>query len=219
MSEEHFSLSGQVFHQIREGILSGKYAANEELKEKTIGEEFGVSRTPVREALRQLELEGLVSIIPNKGAYVIGVSLQDIKDIYEMRCLLEGLCASWAAEKITPEQLAELDENIFLAEFHAAKENWNQMVELDNRFHELLYQASGSRELSHVLRDYHQYVQRVRKVSLGYPKRVQESTEEHKAIVEALRSKDPKLAQEHAVKHIRNTISNMDRLGWENMMK
>ena len=67
MSEEHFSLSGQVFGRIREGILSGKYAANEELKEKTLGEEFGVSRTPVREALRQLELEGLVSIIPNKG--------------------------------------------------------------------------------------------------------------------------------------------------------
>ncbi|MBO5260206.1 MAG: GntR family transcriptional regulator [Agathobacter sp.] len=219
MSEEHFSLSGQVFGRIREGILSGKYAANEELKEKTLGEEFGVSRTPVREALRQLELEGLVSIIPNKGAYVIGVSLQDIKDIYEMRCLLEGLCASWAAEKITQEQLAELDENIFLTEFHAEKENWCQMVELDNRFHELLYQASGSRELSHVLRDYHQYVQRVRKVSLGYPKRVQESKEEHKAIVEALRSKDPKKAQELATKHIRNTISNMDRLGWENMMK
>lgn len=219
MSEEHFSLSGQVFGRIREGILSGKYAANEELKEKTIGEEFGVSRTPVREALRQLELEGLVSIIPNKGAYVIGVSLQDIKDIYEIRCLLEGLCASWAAEKITEEQLAELDENIFLTEFHAAKENWCQMVELDNRFHELLYQASGSRELAHVLRDYHQYVQRVRKVSLGNPKRVQDSKDEHKAIVEALRGKNPRKAQELATKHIRNTISNMDRLGWENMMK
>lgn len=219
MSEEHLSLSGQVFHQIREGILSGKYTVNEELKEKTIGEEFGVSRTPVREALRQLELEGLVSIIPNKGAYVIGVSLQDIKDIYEMRCRLEGLCANWAALKITDEQLAELDENIFLTEFHATKEHWNQMVELDNRFHELLYQASGSRELSHVLTDYHQYVQRVRKVSLGYPERVQEFMEEHKAIVEALRSKDPEKAEEHATRHIRNTIFNMDRLGWENMMK
>ncbi len=219
MSEEHFSLSGQVFGRIREGILSGKYAANEELKEKTLGEEFGVSRTPVREALRQLELEGLVSIIPNKGAYVIGVSLQDIKEIYEIRCLLEGLCANWAAEKITQEQLAELDENIFLMEFHATKENWCQMVELDNRFHELLYQASGSRELAHVLSDYHQYVQRVRKVSLGNPKRVQKSKEEHKAIVEALRSRDPNKAQELATEHIRNTISNMDRLGWENMMK
>ena len=74
MGEDNNSLSSRVFHTIREDILSGKYHTNEELKEKTIGEELGVSRTPVREALRQLELEGLVTIIPNKGAYVVGIS-------------------------------------------------------------------------------------------------------------------------------------------------
>ena len=71
MGEDNYSLSSRVFHTIRENILSGKYATDEELKEKNIGEELGVSRTPVREALRQLELEGLVTIIPNKGAYVV----------------------------------------------------------------------------------------------------------------------------------------------------
>lgn len=74
MGEDNYSLSSRVFHTIRENILSGKYATDEELKEKNIGEELGVSRTPVREALRQLELEGLVTIIPNKGAYVVGIS-------------------------------------------------------------------------------------------------------------------------------------------------
>ena len=93
MAEDHYSLSAKVFHSIREDILNGKYQANEELKEKNIGDDLGVSRTPVREALRQLELEGLVHIIPNKGAFVEGVTLQDIKDIYEIRTLLEGLCA------------------------------------------------------------------------------------------------------------------------------
>ena len=91
MSDDHYSLSSRVFHAIREDILNGKYQANEELKEKSIGEEMGVSRTPVREALRQLELEGLVHIIPNKGAFVENVTLKDIKDIYEIRSLLEGL--------------------------------------------------------------------------------------------------------------------------------
>ena len=85
MSEDNYSLSSRVFHTIRENILSGKYATDEELKEKSIGEELGVSRTPVREALRQLELEGLVTIIPNKGAYVVGISQKDIRDIYEIR--------------------------------------------------------------------------------------------------------------------------------------
>lgn len=69
MAEDHYSLSAKVFHSIREDILNGKYQANEELKEKNIGDDLGVSRTPVREALRQLELEGLVHIIPNKGAF------------------------------------------------------------------------------------------------------------------------------------------------------
>ena len=75
MAEDHYSLSAKVFHSIREDILNGKYQANEELKEKNIGDDLGVSRTPVREALRQLELEGLVHIIPNKGAFVEGVTL------------------------------------------------------------------------------------------------------------------------------------------------
>ena len=147
MGEDNYSLSSRVFHTIRENILSGKYATDEELKEKNIGEELGVSRTPVREALRQLELEGLVTIIPNKGAYVVGISKKDIQDIYEIRSRLEGLCAKWAADKITKEQLDELDENIYLSDFHVAKGNSEQVVELDNRFHEILYNASDSKEL------------------------------------------------------------------------
>jgi DNA-binding GntR family transcriptional regulator len=219
MSEDSYSLSAKVFHKLRQDILSGKYQANEELKEKTIGDELGVSRTPVREALRQLELEGLVSIIPNKGAYVVGVTLKDIKDIYEIRSLLEGLCAKWAAQHITNEQLAELEENVFLSEFHASKENWEQILELDNRFHELLYEASGSKELIHVLKDYHQYVQRIRRITLAHPLRVKASTEEHKLIVESLKHHDAASAQHNAKLHIRNTMANMDKLGWENLMR
>lgn len=71
---DQFSLRGKVFHTIRENILSGRYKYQEELRESTLGKELGVSRTPVREALRQLELEGLVTIVPNKGAYVNGIT-------------------------------------------------------------------------------------------------------------------------------------------------
>ena len=77
---DKYSLRGRVFHRIREDILSGKYKENDELKEMTIGEELGVSRTPVREAFRQLELEGLIQIVPNKGAYVTGITVKDVKE-------------------------------------------------------------------------------------------------------------------------------------------
>ena len=118
---DKYSLRGRVFQRLRNDILSGKYQENEELKEVAIGEEMGVSRTPVREAFRQLELEGLIQIIPNKGAYVTGITLKDVEDIYMMRSLLEGLCARWASEHITKEQLEEMEENVYLSEFHASK--------------------------------------------------------------------------------------------------
>lgn len=218
MSEDNNSLSSRVFHTIREDILAGKYHTNEELKEKTIGEELGVSRTPVREALRQLELEGLVTIIPNKGAYVVGISQKDIQDIYEIRSRLEGLCARWAARNITKEQLDELEENIFLAEFHASKCKYEQIVELDNKFHEILYTASDSKEMRHVLSDFHHYVQRVRRITLANPERALGSNEEHKKIVEALKQHDEEQAEKLANEHIMNTIRNMDKYGWDNLL-
>ncbi|MCI7106311.1 MAG: GntR family transcriptional regulator [Lachnospiraceae bacterium] len=219
MSDDHYSLSAKVFHSIREDILSGKYQANEELKEKTIGQEMGVSRTPVREALRQLELEGLVRIIPNKGAFVEGVTLKDIKDIYEIRTLLEGLCAKWATDNITREQLEELDETVFLSDFHFSKENWDQILELDNRFHEIVYEACGSKELTRVLRDYHHYLQRIRKITLEQKERARASIDEHRMIADALKERNAVVAEESAKLHIRNTIANMDKIGWENLMK
>ena len=215
MVDDKHSLGSRVFHTIRENILSGKYAQGEELKEKTIGEELGVSRTPVREALRQLELEGLVSIIPNKGAYVVGISKKDMQDIYEIRCRLEGLCARWAAEHITKEQLDELEEIVFRAEFHAKKGNAEQLVELDNQFHETLYKAADSKELQRVLSDFHHYLQRVRKITLTDTNRAVESNKEHMMIVDALKEHDADKAEKLASKHIFSTSENMERLGWE----
>lgn len=218
MGEDNYSLSSRVFHAIRENILSGQYTADEELKEKTIGEELGVSRTPVREALRQLEMEGLITIIPNKGAYVVGISQKDVRDIYEIRSRLEGLCARWAASYITKEQLDELEENIYLSDFHSSKGNTEQVVELDNKFHEILYTASGSKELRHVLLDFHHYVQRVRKITLAVPSRAMDSNEEHRKIVEALKIRNAEEAEKLANEHMMNTIRNMDNYGWENLL-
>lgn len=219
MADDKYSLGSRAFHTIREDILSGRYQKGEELKEKTIGEEIGVSRTPVREALRQLELEGLVTIIPNKGAYVVGISQKDVRDIYEIRSRLEGLCARWAAEEISKEQLDELEENIYLSDFHLAKGNYEQLLELDNRFHEILYLASGSKELRHILSDFHHYVQRVRKITLASTERAVHSNEEHRRIVEALKLHDPDMAEKEANQHLMNTIRNMDVIGWNNLLK
>lgn len=206
---DSYSLRGRVFTRLREDILTGRYKENDELKEVNIGKDLGVSRTPVREALRQLELEGLVRIIPNKGAYVTGISDQDIEDIFVIRSYLEGLCAAWACKNISKEQLESLEEIIFLARFHVEKEHFEQVVELDNRFHQLLYAASGSRILSHVLNDYHHYAQRARVVNLSETERAKQSISEHENIVAAIKKKDAAAAEKYAHEHIEASIQRM----------
>ena len=209
---DKYSLRGRVFHKIRDDILRGKYKEHEELKEVDIGEELGVSRTPVREAFRQLELEGLIQIIPNKGAYVTGITVNDVKDIYMIRSRLEGLCARWATEKITDEQMEEMEENVYLAEFHAQKGHMDQMAELDNRFHEIMYEACDSKMLEHLLKDYHNYVLRVRRKTLS-TNRGTESNNEHRMIMEAIKAKDADKAEELAHAHMINAFENMVKNG------
>ncbi len=210
---DKFSLRGRVFHRLREDILSGKYKEGDELKEVAIGEELGVSRTPVREAFRQLELEGLIQIIPNKGAYVTGITEKDVKDIYMIRSLLEGLCARWACEHITQEQMEEMEENIYLSKFHAQKGHLDQLAELDNRFHEILYEACNSKMLEHQLRDFHEYVLRVRKKTLSNANRGPKSNEEHEQIMEAIKAKDADKAEKLANMHMINAYENMVKSG------
>ncbi|MBE5874227.1 MAG: GntR family transcriptional regulator, partial [Lachnospiraceae bacterium] len=174
---------------------------------------MGVSRTPVREAFRQLELEGLIQIVPNKGAYVTGITEKDVKDIYMIRSLLEGLCARWATEHITKEQLEEMEENVYLAEFHAKKGHLEQLAELDNRFHDILYEACNSKILEHQLKDFHQYVLRVRKKTLASANRGPKSNEEHAGILEAIRSGNAELAEKLANTHMINAYENMVKNG------
>ena len=174
-----------------------------------IGEEMGVSRTPLREAFRQLELEGLIQIIPNKGAYVTGITEKDVKDIYIIRSLLEGLCARWATEHITQAQMEEMEENVYLAEFHAGKGHLDQLAELDNRFHDIMYEACNSKLLEHHLKDLHQYVLRVRRKTLANANRGPKSNEEHKNIMEAIKTGNADLAEELAHQHMINAYDNM----------
>lgn len=205
---DKYSLRGKVYDRIREDILNGVYKEHEELKEATLGEKMGVSRTPVREALRQLELEGLVEIIPNKGARVTGITKKDIEDIYQIRYLLEGLSARWATEHVTEEQIDKMEETLYLTDFHAGKGNFAQVYDLDSQFHELMYEASGSKMLNHILSDFHMYVTRIRKTSLASVTRSKNSTEEHRAILEAIKERNADKAEEYAHNHVLSTIKN-----------
>ena len=209
MLKQEYSLTEKVYHNLRSDILTGNFKDKEELKENTLAKNYGVSRTPVREAIRQLALEGLVDTVPNKGAFVHSIHNKDVNDVYAMRSLLEGLAARWAVENITNEQLEAMEEILYMSEYHRKKGNWEQVYKCDNRFHDLLYAASGSYFLEHTLHTFHEYVQKVRKHILKDEERSKISFEEHGAILEAIKNKQPDEAEALAVRHIANAVERL----------
>lgn len=202
-------LSERVYEAIEESILDGDLAPGDPLPEIRISEELGVSRTPVREAIGKLELEGLVKSIPNRGSLVVGISEKDIDDIYTLRMHIEGLAAKWAAEHSTDEQLEQLRGIVELQEFYVQRGGALQVWQLDTRFHKLLYQSSGSHVLQQTLSNFHHYIQRARELSIKKPGRAVPSVQEHRAIMEAIERHDSAAAERLTAEHIRNAHENI----------
>ncbi len=197
------SLAEQVFDRLETDILSGKYAHGEILTELKLVADLGVSRTPIREALRRLEQEHLIDITP-KGIVVIGVSKKDLKDILEIRIRIEGLAAYECAKHITDEQLEELRETIELQEFYVPKHDADRINGMDNKFHHLIYRFSDSIALYDALMPLHKKVFKYRRASVENEVRSVYSSQEHRAIFEAIAAHNAELAEERMRAHIAN---------------
>ncbi len=204
------SLRAQVFSEIEKAILNGVLKPGESLIECKLSSELGVSRTPVREALRQLELEGLVKTVPNKGAIVIGISESDIEDIYSIRKVVEALAARWAAEKISDADIEKLSNVVELQEFYVSKNDLIQVWQLDTAFHEIIFNACGSRILMHTLTGFHHYIQKARELSLKTRGRPSLAVAEHKKILEALKNHNPDEAERLTSEHISRAQDNFN---------
>lgn len=202
------SLRSQVFSEIEVAILDGVLKAGDSLIETKLSGELGVSRTPVREALRQLELEGLVKTIPNKGAIVIGISEKDIEDIYNIRMAIESLAGSWAATRITEDELEKLENVVELQEFYVEKNDAIQVWQLDTKFHEIIFASSGSRILMHTLSGFHHYIQKARELSFKTSGRPSIAVCEHRKILEALKNHDVEAASFLTSEHVRQAKDN-----------
>ncbi|GAB6172551.1 GntR family transcriptional regulator [Paradesulfitobacterium aromaticivorans] len=189
-----------VFEAMREAIISGVLKPSERLMEIQLAEEMGVSRTPVREAIRKLELEGFVVMIPRKGAYVAGVSHKDVADVFEIRAALEGLAAGLAAERITDDEIEQMERVLLYKE--GEERDLELIVKSDTDFHALVYKASRNQRLVQILENLREQIQRFRATSLAVPGRVRDAIEEHRAIVEALANHNVEKAQELANSHI-----------------
>lgn len=198
-----------VLEAIREAIISGILKPRERLMEIQLAEELGVSRTPIREALRELELEGFIVMVPRKGAYVADMTFKDIADIFEIRAALEGLAAGLAAERITDEEMEDMERHLVEKADAIACGDMERLVEVDTSFHESIYQASRNDRLKGIINNLREQIQRFRATSLAYPGRMKQSLEEHRAIVEAIHARDVVLARQLTQEHIENAEQSM----------
>jgi len=191
-----------VFETLREAIIKGDLAPGERLMEVQVAEELGVSRTPVREAIRKLELDGLVIMVPRKGAYVADISMRDLSDVFEVRRALEGLAAELAADRATDEEIEELERMLVRISESIEENRVRDTVELDTQFHEMLYAASRNERLRGILSQLREQIHRFRLQSWTRPGRARVALEEHRGIVEAVAERNPELAKKRATEHI-----------------
>lgn len=194
-----------VYEAIRDAIVTHALKPGERLMETELAEEMGVSRTPVREAIRKLELEGYVVMIPRKGAYVAGLSIKDINEVFEIRAALEALAAALAARRATPEEIEEM-QRIVVTEADQFKTNdLMKTIEADTRFHELIYIASRNTRLLAMIKDIREQVQRFRTTTLAVPGRLKFAIGEHRRLVEAIADRDMESARQAAWDHIESS--------------
>ena len=204
-STSHGSLGSKIFILLRDRILNESYKCGDKLNELTLAKELKISRTPIREALKQLELEGLVESIPNKGVYVKGFSPRDIDDMFEIRLSLEGLAVSFAIDRMDEVHLAKIKEVFELLEFYTTKGDFDKVNDFNILFHESIYQATQSTYFEQILKDIHYYVSVTSRHSFARPERLESSLVEHRAILEAIIDGDKDEATERIQRHIRKT--------------
>lgn len=191
-----------VFEYLRESILNGALRPGERLMEISLAEQMGVSRTPVREAIRKLEKEKFVEMIPRKGAYVADLTAKDILDVLEMRIILEGFAAALAAERMTEEELADLISSYDKFEEAVKEENRSYMLEMDNEFHNHIFKATKNNKLIEIVKDLHDQFQRFRLIYFNEFDNYSELQTWHERILKAIKERNASDAREAAEQHV-----------------
>ena len=202
------SLADQVFERLENDIIFGIFPHGEVLTELKLVEQLGVSRTPIREALRRLEQERLIEDT-GKGSRVVGITREDVQDIMNIRLHLEGLAAYYATINMTADGIQELAHIVDLQDFYYAKWDVEHLRQVDDEFHEAICRLSKRSVIEDTLLPLHRKTRRYRKIAMEDRERAASTLQEHREIFQAILSKNPELARELSVRHIANAKEHM----------
>ena len=200
--QNHRPLREIVYEELKLLILTGKISPGMRLMEEELAEDMGVSRTPIREAIRKLEKEGLITIEPRRGAYVSQISTNDMVEILEVRQNMEGLAAALAAARMTDEEKAKLRQIALDYEIAVESGDMAEMIKCDTKFHHFIVEATKNKILIQMVEQLQELVLRFRYIYYDNFKRGEYMPIEHKAIYEAISSGDSETAKKSADIHI-----------------
>ena len=200
----YLPLRDVVFHTLREAILKGELKPGERLMELQLASKLGVSRTPIREAIRMLEQEGLAVTIPRKGAEVAKMTEKDMEDVLQIRDALDELAASIACEQITTEELEELKRTMREFEEYTKTADLKRIAEADVRFHDIIYKATRNPKLENMLNNLREQMYRYRVEYLKDEKNYPVLVREHSEIVEGLSKKNKEKLTAAMHEHVKN---------------
>lgn len=187
---------------IREAILDSQLSSGTWLREEELARYFGVSRTPVREALQILRADGLVEAAPNQGARVAALTTDDVLALYLVREVLDGLAARLATARMTPDQLQQLEQINDEMECANERNDTRSVSDLNLKFHQHLRHAAGNTYLSRFMEQVEHAIRRTSQTIFTYPGHTERSVGEHREIIEAIRSGDSAMAEELAIQHV-----------------
>ncbi len=196
------SLADEVADILRTRILTGEYEMGEKLVENKIAKELKVSRTPVRDAFKQLTKERLIEYIPNKGCFAKGFSQKDMADIYAVRKAVEELAVQWAIENADDSSIEGLKEQLDLMNFYTEHGFYDKLLQANEDFHNMIYQMTGSRFIVQVLSSYQDYVHLARKSTLSKEENLPAVYAEHVRIYESIRDRDVERAKVEVGTHL-----------------
>jgi DNA-binding GntR family transcriptional regulator len=188
--ERHQTLREKILETIRDAILKGNMKPGERVSEPELAERFGISRTPIREAFRQLESEGYLQVIPRKGAVVASLSERDVEEFYAIKIILEGFAARMAAENLTPKDIERLESINGRLQQIAAEGDVKTFFRVHNEFHEVFIKAAGNEKLYEMITQLVMRFKRLRLASLSQPGRMEISVEEHRNMIQAFKNHD-----------------------------
>lgn len=195
-------LAQEAAKRIRDMIRKGTLKKGDRILEEPLCQGMGVSRTPLREALRILSSEGLIELIPNKGAYVAQPSLKDIGEMFYVMSILEGTCARVCVGKMDPDGLRRLDDLYRKLEEHCQAEDREKYMAVNHSFHSLVQELAGNKVLSEVIDGLRQKILLYRYRQIYQPNRLKESMQEHRDLQQAFRERDPEAAGKFMQEHL-----------------